>query len=144
MLVSRRWLLQEVYCRLTNPQKNDWGKNSGYVNFQGLYNYLKRNDNAVEEKILNGLLKTIGKESYERLLNTKLEDNLITSANVEEKLNEINDKIKNLALNPMLCENLDSLKKTKLTVEAFLKILNNNIENIEISRNINLGNEEAE
>lgn len=132
--------LLTVYESLSNKEKNSWGVKAGYTGYRPLYNYLKRSEGTAKRKVLEGLKAALDdkyESTIEEVLGIKLETNENTEENqiqlnIEKKLDSINLNIKDISSDLYLCRNLNLLLECQSNLEKFLKMINNNIENLHI------------
>lgn len=139
MMFLRSQLLL-VYKSLDDSTKNKWGAMSGYNGYRPLYNYLTRAEGPAKKKVLDGLISALGND-YESTIKQVLGINIIANVNAAEsnitpnleyKLDNLNLSIKDVSVDLHLCRNINLLKECKSTLEKFLKMTNNSIENLQI------------
>jgi hypothetical protein len=110
-----------IYTMLNNEQKREWAKAAGYDSYRGLYHYLTYgNVTFANQKVINGLIQTVGEDAFNELLNTVRSSSANEKApRVEPNKEKLAEKTRKLAEEVLNCTDVDDLRE----MQKFLPLL---------------------
>lgn len=110
-----------IYTMLNNDQKKEWAKAAGYESYRGLYHYLRyANVTYANQKVIDGLIQTVGEDTFKELLNTARALKTKEEApRIEPNKEKLAEKTRKLAEEVLNCTDVDDLRE----MQKFLPLL---------------------
>lgn len=130
----KRGELKKIYDILENNKKSEWAENAEYSSYQGLYRYLSNNnENEAYPRIINALIKTIGKEEFEKLKNKNLQIENSTIVQYKKDIKSFKKEMIDLILE---LEELETVNEFKKELKDLVSICENQISILKIKEDI--------